>query len=73
MRPGAIFLMRQFFTILAVIYLVIGIGTGVATYAEGEKSAVPENDRDQRALEAAMAGLAWPFHILDILARPDAR
>ncbi len=65
--------MRQFFTILAVIYLVIGIGTGVATYAEGEKYALPESDRDQRALEAAMAGLAWPFHILDILAGHDPR
>ncbi len=65
--------MRQFFTILAVIYLVLGLGTGVATYAEGEKYARPENGRDQRALDAAMAGLAWPFHILDILAGYDAR
>jgi hypothetical protein len=45
----------------------------VATYAEGEKYALPESDRDQRALEAAVAGLAWPFHILDILAGHDAR
>ena len=65
--------MRQFSTILVVIYLVLGIGTGLATYAEGDKYARPENDRDQRALEAAMAGLAWPFHILDILAGYDAR
>jgi hypothetical protein len=65
--------MRQFSTILVVIYLVLGIGTGLATYADGDKYARPENDRDQRALEAAMAGLAWPFHILDILTGFDAR
>jgi hypothetical protein len=65
--------MRQFSYLLVVLYLVLGLGTGVATYAEGEKSARPENERDQRALEATMAGLAWPFHILDILAGHDAR
>ena len=65
--------MRQFSTILVVIYLVLGIGTGLAAYADGDKYARPENDPDQRSLEAAMAGLAWPFHILDILAGFDAR
>ncbi len=65
--------MRQFTYILVVLYLILGLGTGVATYAEGEKYARPENERDQRALEAAVAGLAWPFHILDILAGHDAR
>ncbi len=65
--------MRQFSTILVVIYLVLGTGTGVATYAQGEKHARPENSRDQRAFEAAMAGLAWPFHILDILTGHDPR
>ncbi len=65
--------MRQFSYILVVIYLVLGLGTGLATYAEGDKYPRPEDDRDQRALEAAMAGLAWPFHILDILAGHDPR
>ena len=65
--------MRQFSYLIVVLYLVLGLGTGVATYAEGEKYALPESDRDQRALEAAVAGLAWPFHILDILAGHDAR
>ena len=65
--------MRQFTYILVVLYLVLGIGTGVAYYAEGEKYVLPESDSDQRSLEAAMAGLAWPFHILDILAGHDPR
>ena len=65
--------MRQFSTILVVIYLVLGVGTGVAYYAEGEKDTRTENRRDQLTLEAAMTGLAWPFHILDILAGHDPR
>ena len=65
--------MRQFSYLLVVLYLVLGIGTGVAYYADGEKYVLPESDNDQRALEAAMAGLAWPFHILGILSGHDPR
>lgn len=65
--------MRQFTTILLVIYLVLGIGTGVVYYGEGAKHARPETGGDQLVLEAAMVALAWPFHILGILAGHDAR
>ena len=73
LRPGATSPMRQFSTILVVIYLVLGIGTGVAYYAEGEKDTRPESGRDELAVAAARAGLLWPFHILDILAGHDPR
>jgi len=68
--------MRQFTTILLVIYLVLGVGTGVVYYGEGQKHARPETGSDQLALEAAVVAVvavAWPFHILDILAGHDAR
>ncbi len=65
--------MRQFSTLLVAIYLVLGIGTGLAHYAEGKKYTRPENGRDQLVVEAAMTGLAWPFHILDILTGHDPR
>lgn len=65
--------MRQFTTILLVIYLVLGVGTGVVYYGEGQKHARPETGSDRPAIEAALVALAWPFHILDILAGHDAR
>ena len=73
MRPGATYPMRQFSTILVVIYLILGIGTGAVYYAKVAKHAAPQNDGNQLALEASMVALAWPFHILGILAGHDPR
>ena len=65
--------MRQFTAILFVVYLVLGTGTGAVYYAKEAKQAAPQNDGNQLALEASMVALAWPFHILGILAGHDPR
>jgi hypothetical protein len=65
--------MRQFSTILCVIYLVLGLGTGVVYYTKGQTLAGSESGRDQLPLEASMIAVAWPFHIHDILTGHDPR
>ncbi|MDX1576293.1 MAG: hypothetical protein R3285_08870 [Kiloniellales bacterium] len=65
--------MRQFSAIIIVIYLVLGVGTGVAYYAKGETYAGPETGGGQLPLEASMVAVAWPFHIQDVLTEHDPR
>jgi len=64
---------RQFSTILFVIYLVLGLGTGVVYYAKGKTLAGSETGAGQLPLEASMIAVAWPFHIHDILTGHDPR
>jgi hypothetical protein len=65
--------MRQFIYILVAAYLLVGIGTGLVHYQQQDKLAGHKAARDQLAIEAAVAGLLWPFYILDVMARHDPR
>ncbi|HEX9699757.1 MAG TPA: hypothetical protein VGD06_09880 [Acidobacteriota bacterium] len=65
--------MRQFISILAVIYLLLGLGTGLAYLADKDELAGSMNHKGQLTVETVMVGLLWPFYILDILAGYDAR
>lgn len=65
--------MRQFVSLLAAAYVVVGLCAGLVHYNQRAKHADPETPRERFAAEALTAGLLWPVYILDILARHDAR
>jgi hypothetical protein len=65
--------MRQFIYILVVIYLIVGLGTGLAYLEYKEEHANSANHQSRITVDTVMVGLLWPFYILDILASHDAR
>jgi hypothetical protein len=65
--------MRQFIYLLLAAYVIVGIGSCLVYYQEREKHVGPKAARDQLAMDAAKAGLLWPFYIVDILSEHDAR
>ncbi len=65
--------MRQFISLLVVIYLIIGLGTALAYIEYREEHAGSANSESRLTVETVTVGLLWPFYILDILASHDAR
>ena len=64
--------MRQFFHILVVIYVILGLGTGLAFYWERDKDPRHQGLKVEVALDAVTVGLLWPFYIRDFIAEHDA-
>jgi len=65
--------MRQFTYILLAVYLIVGTGTGFVYYSERDKDARREARQDELVVESLLAGMLWPFHIVDVLSGHDAR
>jgi len=70
---GVILPMRQFVTIVAAAYVIVGVGTGLVFYDERHKPARSDSRQGDLVVESVVAGLFWPFHINAVLSRHDAR
>ena len=65
--------MRQFVYILVAAYLIVAVGTGLVFYAERQKHLRSADRHGDLVVGTVMAGLFWPFHIVDLLTGHDAR